>query len=257
MKSLDILITDVAVRFRKQNDFFLAIKDIHLSCAQGQFVSVLGPSGCGKSTLLRLLAGLITPDQGDLWRNPERLKQGVGYVPQSYELLPWRTLLQNAFIASELGGGKYTRADVDRVEFMIDQFRLSGFQNLYPHELSGGMSQRVALIRALQARPGLLLCDEPFSAVDYVSRHELNIAFKNECATNGITCVMVTHNIEEAIYLSDKIVLMGGAPGTILNEYPYRYLPNRSNPVLCRQSSEFNLFFNEIWSDLNESYQRS
>jgi NitT/TauT family transport system ATP-binding protein len=257
MKVIDIAATDLSVCFKQGLSSFVALENVEIECLQGQFVSILGPSGCGKSTLLKVLAGLLTPHCGQVWRNANRIKRGVGYVPQSHQLLPWRTLLQNAFIGCEIAGAKYTSASIERVNYMIDRFRLSGFENCYPHVLSGGMAQRVSLIRALQASPGLLFCDEPFSAVDFVSRFEFNVAFKAECSAKDITCIMVTHNIEEAIYLSDKIVLMGGAPGTTIKEYASRNLPNRSNPILCRQSHEFNEFFNEIWRDLNDSYKSS
>jgi NitT/TauT family transport system ATP-binding protein len=257
MKNPDIVASDIAVSFKQGKKSFLAIENVSFKCEQGKFISILGPSGCGKSTLLQVLAGLLKPEDGTLWRNPERIKKGVGYIPQSPQLLPWRTLLQNSFIASELTGHKYNKVDIGRVKSLINTFRLTGFENSYPHELSGGMAQRVSLIRALQARPAIIFCDEPFSAIDFVSRFELNIAFKNECLRNKVTCVMITHNIEEAIYMSDKIIMMGGSPGKTYKEYERRPLPKYYDPILCRQSVEFNDFFNDIWRDLNDSYKLS
>lgn len=255
--TFDISVENLTMAYRKGKKEFVAIESISFQANQGEFITILGPSGCGKSTLLRVLAGLESPSAGFVEFNPERIRRGdIGYVPQSADLLPWRTLLQNAFIGSEMGHEKYTRASLERVRDMIDTFRLAGFEDSYPNELSGGMKQRVSLIRALQLSPSILFCDEPFSAVDFVSRFEFNTIFREQCCAIGTTCIMVTHNIEEAIYLSDRILLMGGSPGRLVKEYPYRYLPNRHDAVLCRQSSEFNVLFDEIWSDLKSSYRR-
>jgi ABC-type dipeptide/oligopeptide/nickel transport system ATPase subunit len=148
---------------------------------------------------------------------------------------------------------KYTKASISRVSRLIDNFRLTGFEDCYPSELSGGMSQRVSLIRALQNNPAILFCDEPFSAVDFVGRFKFNGRFRTECDAGGITCVVVTHNIEEAIYLSNQVYLMGGTPGTILKKYSTRHLPKIHDPVLCRETTEFISLFKEIWNDLQHA----
>jgi NitT/TauT family transport system ATP-binding protein len=253
--TIDVSVHDLSVSVSQQNNEFLILDSIELEVQQEHIVTILGPSGCGKSTLLRVLAGLQKPTRGIVCIDPLRFKSGIGYVPQAPQLLPWRTLLQNACIGSEINQNGISDASIDRICAMIHQFRLSGFEYSFPHQLSGGMAQRVSLIRALQFNPSILLCDEPFSAVDFVSRYEFNILFRNMCSAMGITAIVVTHNIEEAIYLSDKIILLGGSPGSILKEYKSRPLPDRTNVVECRESNEFKEFFNEIWFDLKGAYR--
>lgn len=248
-----IYASNVSVVYKKGLNQLKAIESVEMSVNRGELICIVGPSGCGKSTFLRALVGLEQITHGHIEIDKECAGRGIGYVPQDPQLLPWRTLLQNTFISSELRT-TYTNVSVERVRSMINNYRLRGFENSYPHELSGGMKQRASLIRALQSTPAILFCDEPFSAVDFVSRFEFNTSFRTECKVNMITCVLVTHNIEEAIYLSDRILLMGGAPGTIIKEYQSRELPDRHDAVLCRQSNMFNDFFNEIWADLKTAY---
>ena len=249
----DIEVQNVSVFYQKGKKAFQAVKDVSFNVARGEIISIVGPSGCGKSSLLRLLAGIDKPKSGSIRINPDREKIGIGYTPQSPQLLPWRTLFQNAFIGTEISNKKYTKASISRVSRLIDNFRLTGSEDCYPSELSGGMSQRVSLIRALQNNPAILFCDEPFSAVDFVGRFNFNERFRTECDAGGITCVVVTHNIEEAIYLSNQVYLMGGTPGTILKQYSTRHLPDIHDPVLCRETAEFISLFKEIWNDLQHA----
>jgi NitT/TauT family transport system ATP-binding protein len=253
--TIDISIKNLGMSLGLQSKEFCIFDSINLEVPEKSIVTILGPSGCGKSTFLKVIAGLLNPTKGFVHINPFRAETGIGYVPQAPQLLPWRTLLQNVFIGSEISPKGYSAASLDRACAMIQQFRLSGFEYSFPHQLSGGMAQRASLIRALQFNPSILLCDEPFSAVDFVSRYEFNILFRGMCSAMGITAIVVTHNIEEAIYLSDMIVLMGGYPGTILNKYNARPLPDRTDVVECRQSNAFKEFFNEIWFDLGKAYK--
>ncbi len=252
----EVVVESVEVTFPTsgKEGSFCAIRDISLSIYRGEIVAIVGPSGCGKSTLLKVIAALIKPSRGQVRLNNLDVEQrrGVGYVPQAPQLLPWRTLLQNALIGSELDG-TLGSPDVQRALALIEAYRLRGFENAYPEELSGGMAQRTSLIRSLQFNPALLLCDEPFSAIDFVSRFSLNTKFRTDAKIAGTTTVVVTHNIDEAIYLGDRIVLMGGKPGRILKVFEQRSLPSRHDAVECRNSPEFRAFFNEIWASLKNA----
>jgi NitT/TauT family transport system ATP-binding protein len=250
--SHDIEAVNLQLSYRSHHQDFLAISDINLYASSCEIVSIIGPSGCGKTTLLRLLCGIDKPSSGYIHINQDRAMKGIGYVPQDPQLLPWRTMLQNAFIGTEIHETDLSKSSIRRANSLIQKFRLSGFENVYPHQLSGGMAQRVSLIRALQFNPGILFCDEPFSAVDFVSRFDFNNLFRQECDVRKITCILVTHNIEEAIFLSDRIYLMSKSPGRIVKEYCPRGLPDIYDPIKCRMSNEFKLFFNQIWEDLQD-----
>ncbi len=185
----------------------------------------------------------------------DRVRAGIAYVPQSASLLPWRTARQNACIGLELHsevkkGRTLGEAHLERVNSMFEEWKLTGFEDNYPSQLSGGMIQRVALIRALISRPSLLLCDEPFSAIDFVTRLRLSTEFKSRCKLGAITTILVTHNIEEAIFLGDNVVVMSGRPGRIVHTYQPVFSRGGNNAVECRTSPEFERFFQLIWRDL-------
>lgn len=233
-----------------------ALADITFKVCSGELVCIVGPSGCGKSTLLRILAKLEEPTDGTAWIDSAHLREGVAYVQQASALLPWRTLLQNASLGREVRDKALNPVRVENILQMIHKYGLDGFENSFPSELSGGMAQKVALICALQSRPRVLLCDEPFSAVDFVTRLELNTLFKNMCRLEAITTIFVTHNIEEAIFLGDRVIVMSGRPGPgriVKTHTPYLSIAPY-DAVLCRQSPEFSEYFLEIWADLRGSH---
>jgi NitT/TauT family transport system ATP-binding protein len=188
----------------------------------------------------------------------DRKNSGISYVPQDASLLPWRTARQNACVGMELkkeaGGGSLSAVNLEFLDSLFDDWRLKGFEDKYPSELSGGMAQRVALIRALVSRPSILLCDEPFSAIDFVTRLRLNTEFKSLCKVRQITTVFVTHNIEEAIFLGTKVVVMSGRPGRVVSSYQPRFSKGGNNAVECRQSPEFEQLFQSVWQDLEEHH---
>lgn len=234
-----------------------ALENITFDVHRGEMVCIVGPSGCGKSTLLRILAGLELVSSGTCWVDPEQIREGIAFIPQGTALLPWRTLLQNASLGREVRDGSL---NCDRLENILDcikEYKLEGFEDQFPSELSGGMSQKVALICALQSRPRLLLCDEPFSAVDFVSRLELNTLFKNMCHVEGITTVFVTHNIEEAIFLGDRIVVMSGRPGKVVKIHKTDIAITMHDSVHCRELPEFSDLFIEIWGNLRGYHAQS
>ncbi|MDR3435022.1 ABC transporter ATP-binding protein [Telmatospirillum sp.] len=198
-----------------------ALDGITLKIRAGDFVSLIGPSGCGKTTLLRVIADLEQPTSGDITVNglqPEmaRRKRAYGYVFQAPALYPWRTVERNVTLPLEIMG--IDKAERQRrATVQLSLVGLSGFEKKFPWQLSGGMQQRVSIARALAFEPGLLLMDEPFGALDEITRDHLNSQLSKLWATTGKTCVFVTHSISEAVFLSTRIVVMSPRPGRILD----------------------------------------
>jgi NitT/TauT family transport system ATP-binding protein len=196
-----------------------ALSDVDLTVAPGEFVSLIGPSGCGKSTLLRLVADLITPTSGTVEVNGKpagkaRLDQEYGIAFQQAGLFEWRTVQRNVELPLELRG--QSRAERrSRTAEMLDLVGLTDFARHYPAQLSGGMQQRVAIARALAVHPPLLLMDEPFGALDEMTRERLQTELLGICATTGTSTIFVTHSISEAVFLSNRVVVMSPRPGRI------------------------------------------
>jgi NitT/TauT family transport system ATP-binding protein len=196
-----------------------ALTDINLSIASGEFVSLIGPSGCGKSTLLRLIANLIEPTSGELVVNGKsakqaRLDQDYGMAFQQSGLFEWRTVAKNIELPLELKGWDKAKRQARATE-MLELVKLSDFANHYPWQLSGGMQQRVAIARALAVHPSLLLMDEPFGALDEMTREHMQSELLSICRASGTTVVFVTHSIPEAVYLSHRVVVMSPRPGRV------------------------------------------
>jgi len=195
-----------------------ALKDIDLQVADGEFISIVGPSGCGKSTLLKILAGLLPRTNGDVTINGHPLagpSRDIGLVFQQPVLLPWRNILQNVLIPTEFGR---ERSQVDltgRAHELLAMVGLEGFEARYPDELSGGMQQRAAIARALIQDPRLLLMDEPFGALDAMTREQMNLEVLRIWQQNRKTVLFVTHSISEAVFLADRVVVMTARPGAI------------------------------------------
>ena len=198
-----------------------ALKDLSIELRRGEFTSIVGPSGCGKSTLLRIIAGLIQPLSGRLVPMDET-KRRTGLVSlmfQSPVLLPWRTTLGNVVLAADLAGQSREPARIEaRARSLLRTVGLSEFINRYPFELSAGMQQRVALARALVLGPELMLLDEPFSALDALTREEMNFELQRLWLQTAATVLFVTHDIGEAIMLSDRVLVMSARPGRIVSE---------------------------------------
>jgi NitT/TauT family transport system ATP-binding protein len=204
--------------FRTESGTFQALRDIDLDIAEGEFISLLGPSGCGKSTLLRAIAGLETPSSGSIAVDGRPLAgspEGLGIVFQRDVLLDWRTIIDNVLLPIEFGGGR--RQDhVGRALELLELYGLKGFENRHPWELSGGMRQRAAICRALIQDPSFLVMDEPFGALDALTRDELNLELQRLWQTTRKSVLFVTHSIAEAVFLSDRVVVMATAPGRIV-----------------------------------------
>jgi NitT/TauT family transport system ATP-binding protein len=199
----------------------VALKDLSFELRRGEFASIVGPSGCGKSTLLRIIAGLVPPSSGVVVPvDPAKLKSGlVSLMFQSPVLLPWRRVLGNVVLAADLAGEpRDLGAVAARARSLLHVVGLDDFVNRYPFELSGGMQQRVALARALVLDPELMLLDEPFSALDALTREEMNFELQRLWLQSGATVLFITHDIGEAIMLSDRVLVMSARPGRIVAE---------------------------------------
>ncbi|HRL13971.1 MAG TPA: ABC transporter ATP-binding protein, partial [Aggregatilineales bacterium] len=197
----------------------IALQNVNLDIAAGEFISLIGPSGCGKSTLLRLIADLITPTQGDLTVNGKdphqaRLDRDYGMVFQAATLYDWRSVSKNVQLPLEIMG--YSKKErEERAQKMLELVELGKFGKHYPWQLSGGMQQRVAIARALAFEPSILLMDEPFGALDEFTRERMNMELLSIWERTGITVIFVTHSIPEAVFLSSRIVVMSPRPGRI------------------------------------------
>ena len=196
---------------------YVAVDGVDLSIPEGQFLSVLGPSGCGKSTLMRAVAGLVPPTSGEIDVLGQRVKEpsaGVGIVFQRAALLPWRNVVQNISLQLEMRKLPAARYET-RLRELINLSGLEGFEHCLPHELSGGMQQRVALCRALIHDPDILLMDEPFGALDAMTREAMNLEMQRVWLESRKTVMFITHSISEAVFLSDRVVVMSKRPGRV------------------------------------------
>jgi len=225
----------------------IALKDINLTIAPGEFISLIGPSGCGKSTLLRLVGDLLTPTTGAIRvagksARQARLDQDYGMVFQAPVLLEWRTILKNVMLPMELRKASRT-AQRERAAELLAMVELKGFEHHYPWQLSGGMQQRAAIARALAIHPRLLLMDEPFGALDEMTRERMNLELHRIWQQTGTTVIFVTHSIAEAVFLSTRIVVMSARPGEILHVTevalpPQRGINTREDPAFFRLETE-------------------
>lgn len=227
-----------------------ALEDIDLSIAPGEFVSLIGPSGCGKSTLMRLIADLDEPTNGTLAvfgksARQARLDQDYGIAFQQAGLLPWRTVATNVALPLELHG--VASADRKRrVGHLLDMVGLSDFADRYPDQLSGGMQQRVAIARALAEQPRLLLMDEPFGALDEMTREKMQTELVRISAETGAAVVFVTHSIPEAVFLSDRVVVMSPRPGRIQEIVPMRLGAEAERAARTEDLREERAFFDMV-----------
>jgi NitT/TauT family transport system ATP-binding protein len=219
-----ISIRDLAVGYRKQRDesVLTAVDGIDLEIRRGEFVAIVGPSGCGKTTLLNVIAGLIAPWRGEVLLEGEPITEpgaGRAMVFQDYALMPWRTVEANIRFGIEFRGGGIGKSEIAaRVERYTELVGLTGFERSFPYELSGGMRQRVGIARALVSEPEILLADEPFGAVDAMTREAMQGELERIIAETGQTVVLITHSIDEALTLADRIVVISHRPGRVIEE---------------------------------------
>ncbi|WNY23548.1 Aliphatic sulfonates import ATP-binding protein SsuB [Methanimicrococcus hongohii] len=213
----NLVIENLSKKFKKDNTEVLALDDIDLTVNSGEFVTILGPSGCGKTTLLRIIAGLETYSGGTATLDGEAIKgpgPKRGMVFQEYSLFPWKTVLGNVMFGPQMQGFSKSEAESKAMTY-LNLVGLSEFKNSYPYELSGGMKQRVAIARALANEPEIILMDEPFGALDAQTRNNLQNELLRIWEEEKRTIIFVTHSVDEAVFLSDRIVILSKRPGTI------------------------------------------
>ena len=259
---MDISLEALSIRFRRGAE---AVRDVTLRVGSGEFVALVGPSGCGKSTILNAIAGLLDPDEAEVTgrvlvggtaagaRGARRLD--LGYVFQRDALLPWRTLLGNVEVGLAIRG--MGRADRDsRAREMMALAGLTGFEHYYPHQVSGGMRQRVSLIRTLAYRPTVTLMDEPFGALDAQNRMHLQSELLRIWQQAPTTMLFVTHDLAEAIVLAQRVVLMSNRPGTLTRVFDIA-IPYPRDPFALRGTPEFARLEVEIWNSLRDEFAAS
>ncbi|MCC7487460.1 MAG: ABC transporter ATP-binding protein [Burkholderiales bacterium] len=211
-----------------------ALDTVGFGIREGEFVCVVGPSGCGKSTLLRLLAGTLAASGGDILLRGSPVtgpRRDIGIVFQTATLLPWRNVLENALLPADVQGLD-RRACTERARGLLRMVGLEGFERKYPFELSGGMQQRVSITRALVHDPAVLLMDEPFGALDALTREQMNLDLQRIWQSAGKTVFLITHSISEAVFLADRVLVMSARPGRIVVELPVGFARPRSLDVI-------------------------
>lgn len=244
-----------SLKFVARNGVALeALRDLAFSVLEGEFLSVVGPSGCGKSTLLNLIAGQLHPPQalvdGRVEVCGEESGRRLGYVLQKDTLLPWRTLIENVEIGLEIQGmAKAERRKI--AQGWIERVGLEGFEHCYPRELSGGMRQRASIVRVLAYDPDVVLMDEPFGALDAQTRAMLQQQLLQLWSGSGKTIVFITHDLEEAVLMSDRVILLTPRPASLRREYPVD-IPRPRLIKDLKTSAEFVSVYREIWQDLCE-----
>lgn len=241
-----IAIAGVSKIFRGRTGEVHALDDIDLNIRRGEFVSILGPSGCGKSTLLMLVSGLVASTKGQIQVGDKSIQgpnADVGIVFQQDVLLEWRTALQNIMIQAEIRKSDLGAAR-ERARQLLKMVSLQDFEDAYPKELSGGMRQRVSICRALLHKPPLLLMDEPFGALDAMTRDQLQLDLLRLCADNEMTVFFITHSISEAVFLSDRVVVMSPRPGRVEQIIDID-LP-RPRRLLMREDPQFNNYTRQL-----------
>ena len=212
---MKLQVRNVSITFEEKR----ILEDLCMDVREGEFVALIGPSGCGKSTLLNILAGVLEAETGAVYVDGAAV-QGVSshfaYMPQSDLLLPWKTILDNVTLYGRLHGRKKEAREAALKEFPV--FGLSGYENAYPDELSGGMRQRAAFLRTALCSADIMLLDEPFGALDVITRNEMQDWLLRLRSELGRTTLLVTHDIDEALYLADRIVILGGQPACVVKE---------------------------------------
>lgn len=232
--------------YQAQNGEIEALKNINFDVKQGEYISIIGPSGCGKSTLLSIIAGLEPKTSGEIYIDGK-----VGYMLQKDNLLEWRTIYKNVLLGLEIKK-ELTEENKQYVIELLKKYGLYEFKNKYPTQLSGGMRQRVALIRTLAIRPSILLLDEAFSALDYQTRLMVTEDIYKILKEENITALMVTHDISEAISMSDRVIVLSQRPATVKHIYDVDFEMENRTPLNCRESPKFSKYFNQMWKELEE-----
>ena len=245
-------IKDISKKYQHKNGETIAIKNVNLKVKKGEFISIIGPSGCGKSTLLSVIAGLEEKSEGEIFIENEKvegLSEKIGYMLQKDCLLEWRTIYSNIMLGLEIKKNK-NKENIEYAEKLLKKYGLYEFKDKFPNQLSGGMRQRVALIRTLAIKPKILLLDEAFSALDYQTRIKVTVDIYQILKAENITTIMVTHDISEAISMADRIVVLTQRPGSIKDIHEIDFKLEDRTPLNCRKTSYFSEYFNTLWKEL-------
>ncbi len=246
MKNKILTIKNLSKSYHDKKGEIKALEDINIDVEEKEFISIVGPSGCGKSTILSILSDLEKKSTGEIKKNKDLT---IGYMLQTDSLFFWRTILDNCLIGLEVTN-KLTEKNKNYVLQLLKTYGLYEFKDKYPSSLSGGMRQRVALIRTLAIKPDILLLDEPMSALDYQSRLAISNDIYNIIKKEGKTAIMVTHDIAEAVSMSDRVIVLTKRPAVVKNIYKIE-LSNKSTPMNNRRCKEFNKYYDMIWRDLD------
>jgi NitT/TauT family transport system ATP-binding protein len=245
-------VKNIGKKYQNKEGEILALKNVNFRVKKGEFVSIIGPSGCGKSTLLSIIAGLEEKTTGEIYIEGEKvngISSKIGYMLQRDCLLEWRNILSNTMFGLEVKGKK-DNVNKEYVLELLKKYNLYEFKDKYPSELSGGMRQRVALIRTLAVKPKILLLDEAFSALDYQTRIMVTNDIYYILRKEKITAIIVTHDISEAISMSDRVLVLSKRPGTIKDIHKINFGIENRTPINCRESPKFSQYFNTLWKEL-------
>ena len=238
-------VKNISKKYQAENGEVEALKDISFSIEEGEFVSLIGPSGCGKSTVLSIISGLEEKSSGIIEIDGE-----IGYMLQKDSLLEWLTIYKNALFGLEIRNQK-TKENVEYVDNLLKKYNLYEFKDKYPNQLSGGMRQRAALIRTLAIKPKILLLDEAFSALDYQTRIMVTKDIYDILKNEHITTLMVTHDISEAISMSDRVIVLSNRPAVVKEIHKIEFEIENRTPLNCRESPKFSKYFDTIWKGLD------
>ena len=238
-------VKNISKIYQAENGEVEAVRDVSFSVEEGEFVSLIGPSGCGKSTVLSIIAGLEEKTSGNI-----EIDGQIGYMLQKDSLLEWLTIYKNVLFGLEIKNIKTTE-NVKYVENLLKKYNLYEFKDKYPNQLSGGMRQRAALIRTLAIKPKILLLDEAFSALDYQTRIMVTKDIYDILKNEHITSLIVTHDISEAISMSDRVIVLSNRPAVVKEIHTIDFEMENRTPLNCRESPKFSKYFDTIWKGLN------
>jgi len=248
-------ISNISLNYQSIKGETKALNNVNFEANEGDFISILGPSGCGKSTLLNIMSGLLKPSNGQVLYKGEDIKSNldkIGYMFQKDNLFEWNTVWENVILGLKIK--KQLNAESqERVHELLDAYGLLRFKNHYPSELSGGMKQRVALIRTLALKPEILFLDEPFSALDYQSRLLVCDDVYKIIKTEKKTAIMVTHDIAEAISISEKVIVLTKRPSNVKVQIPIDFENDDLTPFQKRKNPQFSGYFNRLWKELDQA----
>ncbi|MGI6576470.1 MAG: ABC transporter ATP-binding protein [Eubacteriales bacterium] len=243
----------VSKTYQAHNGEVEALKDISFEVQEGEYIGIVGPSGSGKSTLLSIIAGLIEPTSGEMYINGTQISgisNDIGYMLQSDNLLEWRTITKNVLFGLEIRK-MLTKENAEYAEQLLKNYGLYEFRDKHPSQLSGGMRQRVALIRTLAVKPKILILDEAFSALDYQTRLALTDDVHQILKRENMTTIMVTHDIPESISMCDRVIVLSKRPAVIKRIHTLEFPEDVKTPLQRRNNPKFGQYFNEIWRELD------